>query len=126
MPVLRLLLRCVVVPGIALVGGRRGVVGVVVVVLLCVMGVVEVAGGRRRAGAAARGGVGPCAGAAGFRGAVGLVCDVEVVDGGDAVEAVVAVAVGNGLPRLEALAAGVGAGVGLDVLEAVGHALGVC
>jgi hypothetical protein len=71
--------------------------------------------------------VGACGGAACFWGGVGLVWDVDVVDRGQAAEGAVGVVIGgHRLAGLEALAAGVGAGVGLDVLEAVGHALYGC
>lgn len=93
-------------------GGGLGVVLVLVVVQ-------EVRARRTRAGAATGGGVR----AARLRGAVGLVGHL-VVDRGEAADGAIWVFVpSQGLAGLEALAAGVGACMGLDVLEAVGHAL---
>jgi hypothetical protein len=55
-----------------------------------------------------------------------LVCniDIDVVDRGEAAEGAVGIVVaGERSAGLEALAAGEGAGVGLDILEPIGHAL---
>lgn len=55
----------------------------------------------------------------------GIVRVLHVVDRSevDAADATVVVVRGHGLARLEALTARMGTGVGLDVLQSVGHAL---